>query len=98
MAHFAALKMRYITSMINGCKHGISEETSNPKLLAMSGSRAFSSLFLPVRTTKPRGQKWNTFLYNHTDHIWACDTSINHRLDFPLAFRLLLYPADAWIT
>jgi hypothetical protein len=41
---FAALKIRYIASMINGCKHGISGETSGSKRLSMSGSRAFSSL------------------------------------------------------
>jgi hypothetical protein len=64
----------------------------------MSGSRAFSNLFLPVRAPKPREQKGNTFLHNHAEHNWACNTSTNHRPAFQLAFRLLLYPADAWIT
>jgi putative transposase len=27
----------------------------------------------PVRTTRPRGQTWNTFLHTHAQHIWACD-------------------------
>jgi hypothetical protein len=47
-ARFAALKIRYISSMSNGCKHGISGETSDSELLSMSGSRAFSSLLLPA--------------------------------------------------
>ncbi len=40
---FAALKRRYTASMSNGCKHGISGETSGSKLLSVSGSRVFSS-------------------------------------------------------
>src|SRR5260370_1338327 len=47
---FAALKIRYIASMINGCKHGISGETSDSKLLSMSGSRAFSRLMYATST------------------------------------------------
>ena len=26
-----------------------------------------------VRTPQPRGQKWSTFLHNHTAAIWSCD-------------------------
>jgi putative transposase len=26
-----------------------------------------------VRSTRPRGQKWTTFLRTHTGQIWACD-------------------------
>ena len=26
-----------------------------------------------VRTTRPRGQTWKTFLYSHAEQIWACD-------------------------
>ena len=26
-----------------------------------------------VRATRPRGQTWKTFLYNHAKDIWACD-------------------------
>jgi putative transposase len=26
-----------------------------------------------VRTARPGGQKWNTFLHTHAEQIWACD-------------------------
>ena len=26
-----------------------------------------------VRTTRPRGQNWGTFLHNHAAEMWACD-------------------------
>src|SRR5260221_13305681 len=26
-----------------------------------------------VRTTRPRGQRWSTFLHTHAQQIWACD-------------------------
>jgi hypothetical protein len=26
-----------------------------------------------VRTTRPRGQKWSTFIHTHAQQIWACD-------------------------
>ena len=26
-----------------------------------------------VRTTRPRGQNWPTFLHNHAEQIWVCD-------------------------
>jgi putative transposase len=26
-----------------------------------------------VRTARPRGQKWSTFLHTHAEQIWACD-------------------------
>jgi transposase InsO family protein len=26
-----------------------------------------------MRTTRPRGQKWSTFLHTHAQQIWACD-------------------------
>jgi hypothetical protein len=32
-----------------------------------------------VRTPRPRGQKWATFLHNHTSQIWACDAHTGHR-------------------
>jgi hypothetical protein len=38
---FRRFKDTYISSTINGCKHGISGETSSSKRLSMSGSRAF---------------------------------------------------------
>jgi hypothetical protein len=51
---FTALKIRYVASMINGCKHGISGETSGSKLLSMSGSRAFSRLMYTTSTEPGR--------------------------------------------
>jgi putative transposase len=27
----------------------------------------------PVRSTRPQGQKWSTFLHTHVQQIWACD-------------------------
>ncbi len=46
-ARFTAFKRRYIVSMVNGCKHGISGETGDSKRLAKRESRAFSSLLQP---------------------------------------------------
>jgi len=35
--------------------------------------RTIQKYMRDVRTKPPRGQKWSTFLRNHTDQIWACD-------------------------
>jgi putative transposase len=35
--------------------------------------RTIQKYMRAVRTTKPRGQTWATFLQNHTKDIWACD-------------------------
>jgi putative transposase len=35
--------------------------------------RTIQKYMRPVRTTRPRRQKWSTFLHTHAEHIWACD-------------------------
>ncbi len=35
--------------------------------------RTIEKYMRPVRTLQPRGQKWTTFLRNHTGDLWACD-------------------------
>ncbi len=35
--------------------------------------RTIQKYMRPVRTRRPRGQNWATFLHNHAEHIWACD-------------------------
>jgi putative transposase len=35
--------------------------------------RTIQKYMRQVRTTRPRGQNWATFLHNHAGDIWACD-------------------------
>ena len=35
--------------------------------------RTVQKYMRPVRTPRPGGQNWATFLHNHAEHIWACD-------------------------
>jgi transposase InsO family protein len=35
--------------------------------------RTIQKYMRAVRTTRPRGQTWSTFLYTHVQQIWACD-------------------------
>jgi putative transposase len=35
--------------------------------------RTIQKYMRQVRTTRPRGQNWATFLHNHAEQIWACD-------------------------
>jgi transposase InsO family protein len=35
--------------------------------------RTIQKYMRQVRATRPRGQTWKTFLYNHAKDIWACD-------------------------
>jgi putative transposase len=35
--------------------------------------RTIQKYMRQVRTTRPRGQRWSTFLHTHTQQIWACD-------------------------
>src|SRR6516164_4399753 len=51
--------------------------------------RTIQKYMRAVRTTRPRGQTWATFLQNHAKDIWACDASASHRSFLPFAFRLL---------
>jgi putative transposase len=36
-------------------------------------TRTIQKYMRPVRTAKPRGQNWKTFLHTHAEQIWACD-------------------------
>jgi transposase InsO family protein len=35
--------------------------------------RTIQKYMRPVRTARPRGQTWSTFLHTHAEQIWACD-------------------------
>jgi putative transposase len=35
--------------------------------------RTIQKYMRQVRTARPRGQNWNTFLHTHAEQIWACD-------------------------
>jgi putative transposase len=35
--------------------------------------RTIQTYMRQVRTTRPRGQNWKTFLHTHAEQIWACD-------------------------
>src|SRR5439155_18692192 len=35
--------------------------------------RTIQKYMRPVRTSRPRGQTWSTFLHTHAKQIWACD-------------------------
>jgi len=37
------------------------------------GFRTIQKYMRGVRTTRPHGQTWKTFLHNHGQNIWACD-------------------------
>ena len=37
--------------------------------------RTIQKYMRQVRTTRPRGQTWSTFLQAHAQQIWACDAS-----------------------
>jgi transposase InsO family protein len=73
--------------------------------------RTIQKYMRPVRTARPRGQKWSTFLHTHAEQIWACDflpvTSLFFRSLFAffiieLHSRRVIHigvtrnPTDAW--
>ena len=35
--------------------------------------RTIQKYMRPLRTARPRGQNWKTFLHTHAEQIWACD-------------------------
>ncbi len=43
------------------------------KLGIRVGKRTIQKHMRQVRTPRPRGQRWATFLHNHAAQIWACD-------------------------
>jgi putative transposase len=51
--------------------------------------RTIQKYMRQVRTTRPRGQTWSTFLHTHAQQIWACDASPSDFPLLPLAVRLL---------
>jgi putative transposase len=51
--------------------------------------RTIQKYMRPVRTARPRGQKWKTFLHTYAEQIWASDASPSDFPLLPLAFRLL---------
>ena len=66
-----------------------------------------------ARPTRPRGQRWSTFLRDHAQEIWACDflqaydvffRSIFAFVFIELATRKVVlaattrFPSQAWVT
>jgi len=49
--------------------------------------RTIQKYMRQVRTTRPRGQMWSTFLHSQAQQIWACDASASDRPLLPLAGR-----------
>ena len=75
--------------------------------------RSIQKYMRPVRTARPQGQRWSTFLHNHAEQIWACDflpvTDLFFRSLFAffiieLKSRRVIHvgvtrcPTDAWTT
>jgi putative transposase len=73
--------------------------------------RTIQKYMRQVRTTRPRGQTWKTFLRTHAQQIWACDFLPVTDLLFRSLFAFFLielhsrtvihvgvtrYPTDAW--
>ncbi len=73
--------------------------------------RTIQKYMRQVRTTRPRGQTWSTFLHTHAQQVWACDflpvTDLFFRSLFAffiieLHFRKVIHvgvtrsPSDAW--
>jgi putative transposase len=75
--------------------------------------RTIQKYMRTVRTPRPRGQKWATFLHNHAAQIWACDFLQVTDLFFRPLFAFFLIelksrkvihvgvtrsPTDAWVA
>jgi transposase InsO family protein len=73
--------------------------------------RTIQKYMRQVRTTRPRGQTWKTFLRTHAEQIWACDFLPVTDLLFRSLFAFFIielhsrtvihvgvtrYPTDAW--
>jgi hypothetical protein len=43
------------------------------KLSIHVSKRTIQKYMRQVRTTRPRGQTWSTFLHTHAQQVWACD-------------------------
>jgi transposase InsO family protein len=75
--------------------------------------RTIQKYMRQVRTTRPRGQTWTTFLHTHAANIWACDFLQVTDLFFRPLFAFFLIelktrrvihvgvtrsPSDAWVA
>ena len=73
--------------------------------------RTIQKYMRSVRSTRPRGQKWSTFLHTHAEQVWACDFLQVTSLFFHSLFAFFIielhsrrvihvgvtrYPTDAW--
>ena len=73
--------------------------------------RTIQKYMRQVRTTRPHGQNWKTFLRTHAEQIWACDFLPVTDLFFRSLFAFFIielhsrkvihvgmtrYPTDAW--
>src|SRR5258708_19777677 len=52
--------------------------------------RTIQNYMRRVRTARPRGQNWATFLRNHAKDVWACDSLQFTNLFFPPPFPFSL--------
>ena len=59
------------------------------KLGLRACKRTIQKYMRGVRTKPPRGQKWSTFLRNHSAGIWACDALSGDRFVLSTALCLL---------
>jgi putative transposase len=75
--------------------------------------RTIEKYMRAVRTSRPRGQTWKTFLHTHAQQIWACDFLQVTDLFFRLLFAFFIIelhsrkvihvgvtrsPTDAWVA
>src|SRR5207247_10681575 len=56
--------------------------------------RTIQKYMRQVRTSRPRGQTWSTFLHTHAQQIWACDASPGDRPVLQLDVRFLHHRAE----
>ena len=83
------------------------------KLGVKVSKRTIQKYMRAARPTRPRGQRWSTFLRNHAQEIWACDflqaydvffRSIFAFVFIELATRKVVlaattrFPSQAWVT
>jgi transposase InsO family protein len=83
------------------------------KLGIRLSKRTIQKYLRRARPPRPRGQKWSTFLRNHTPGIWACDFVAVSDLFFRPIYAFVLielasrrlshvgvtrHPSDAWVA
>jgi putative transposase len=57
--------------------------------------RTIQKYMRQVRTTRPRGQNWKTFLRTHAEQIWACDFLLVTDLFFRSLFAFFIIELDS---